>query len=53
MQQRAEWFDEVTDNLTNDDLSESTPTLIKQWLRQCALYVKTGGDVPPVAPPKP
>jgi hypothetical protein len=53
MQQRADWFETVCSNLTTDDITDSTPNLVRAWLGQCATYIKSGGDVPPVAPPKP
>lgn len=53
MQERATDFKNVVDVLTATDYQDSTPTLVKNWVKDWAAYVKTGGDRPPVAPPKP
>lgn len=53
IQQRADDSADVMNALVNDDFSNSTVPLVRQWLKDWSLYVKSGGDRPPVKPPTP
>ncbi len=53
LQARADDNDEVMQAIVNDDVAETTVPLLRQWLRDWSAYTKSGGDRPPVKPPKP
>ena len=53
IQERVDENKDVVDDLVNDDIANSTVPLVRQWLKDWALYMKNGGDRPPVKPPTP
>ena len=53
LQERADDSKGVMDALINDDIANTTVPLVRQWLKDWASFVKSGGDRPPVKPPTP